>query len=339
MIVRVGHEVLIKRNKAMIEISNEWKNVSENDTFEVFSDLSEKDKRIYYLIDDHYLPSRIEVKVYRKEKNIVVAVRELEWKFARNRFFVKSRCRIVATVTPKRIFSDNITQAGQYLARYLGFHIYVPINRTLFRQILNEGQSAFEEYKQQLVYREMFPGPIEDVKVFVEGDLDVFVERIHENNELRDLYKQAVALDRKIKMSWSDRKIHDLHMKWTEEIHKIKNRNCSTEAIWENTISLPEGVELLNSEMRIAEEGGKMHHCIFTNYSNLLTGHLKIAFHANDFTVMFDVHPDRCQFNQAYKAWNKNLDDEEMKYARSLVKYANEIALLNKGIIDEYFVF
>ena len=58
----------------MIEISNEWKNISENDAFEVFSNLSEKDKRIYYLIDDYYLPSRIEVKVYRKEKNIVVEI-------------------------------------------------------------------------------------------------------------------------------------------------------------------------------------------------------------------------------------------------------------------------
>ena len=134
----------------MIEISNEWKNVSESNAFEVFSNMSEKDKRIYYLVDDKYLPLRIEVKVYRKEKNIIVAVRELQWKFARNRFFIKSKCCIVATVTPKRIFSDNITLAGQYLARYLGFHIRVPVNRTLFRQILNEGQPAFEEHLQQL---------------------------------------------------------------------------------------------------------------------------------------------------------------------------------------------
>ena len=133
----------------MIEISNEWKNVSEDNTFEAFSNLSDKDKRIYYLVDDNYLPLRVEVKVYRKEKNIVVAVRELEWKFARNRFFVKSKCRIVATVTPKRIFSDNITLAGQYLAKYLGFYTRVSINRTLFRKILNEGQSAIEEHQQQ----------------------------------------------------------------------------------------------------------------------------------------------------------------------------------------------
>lgn len=323
----------------MIEITNEWKCIYSIEDFETFKGLSEKDKRIYYLIDDKCLPMKEEVKVYRKEKNIIVAVRTVEWKFARNRFFPLSNCRVVATVTPRRIFSDNITRAGHYLAKYLGFTITIPINRTLFREILNKGYEAFQEYIKEKTQESYLPGPITDIKIFVEGDVKEFSERVKTNSELRDLYKQAVALDRRIKMSWSDRKIHDLHMKWTEEIHKIKNRNCSTEAIWENIVPLPEGVELLNSEMRIAEEGHKMHHCIFTNYGASLTGHYKIAFHAHDFTVMFDIHPDRCQLNQAYKAWNKHLDEEEMKYARSLVEYANEIALLNKRIIDEYYVF
>lgn len=321
----------------MIEITNEWKNVSESNAFEVFSNMSEKDKRIYYLVDDNYLPLRIEVKVYRKEKNIVIAVRELEWKFARNRFFVKSKCRIVATVTPKRIFSDNITQAGQYLAKYLGFYINVPINRTLFRKILNEGRPAFEEYQQQLVYREMFPGPIEDVKIFVEGDLDAFAERVHENHELRDLYHQAVILDKRIKTSWSDRKIHDLHMKWTEKINKLKNRNCSTEMIWKNTIELPSNVELINSEMRIAEEGNKMHHCIFSNYGTVLKNRLKIAFHVDDYTVMFDIYQNECEINQAYKAWNKPLSAEEQKAAKSLASVAFEIVRLNRGLPKPYY--
>lgn len=322
----------------MIEISNEWRNISESNAFEAFSNMSEKDKRIYYLVDDHFLPLRVEVKIYRKEENIVVAVRELEWKFAKNRFFVKSKCRIVATVTPKRIFSDNITQAGKYLANYLGFHINVPVNRTLFRKILNEGQSAFEEYRQQLLYKEKFPGPIEDVKVFVEGDLDVFAERVHDNHELRDLYHQAVVLDKRIKITWSDRKIHDLHMKWTEEINKLKNRNCSRKMIWINTIELPSNVELLNSEMRIAEEGNAMHHCIFSNYGNVLTSRLKIAFHVDDYTVMFDIYKNKCEINQAYKAWNKPLSTEERKAAELLASVAFEIVCLNRSLPNPYTV-
>lgn len=323
----------------MIEIKEDWINVYGIEDFEIFKSLSDKDKRIYYLIDNKYLPMKEDVKIYCKEKNIVVAVRIVEWKFARNKFFPLSKCSIVATVTPRRIYSDNITRAGQYLAKYLGFTINIPINRTLFRQMLNKGYEAFQEYIKEKTLESFLPGPITDIKIFVEGDVKEFSERVKTNLELRDLYKQAVALDRRIKMSWSDRKIHDLHMKWTEEIHKIKNRNCSTEAIWKETIPLPEGVELLNSEMRIAEEGHKMHHCIYTNYSDSLTRRFKIAFHAHDFTVMFDIHPDGCQFNQAYKAWNRHLNKEEVEYAMSLVEYANEIALLNKRIIEGYFVF
>ena len=184
----------------------------------------------------------------------------------------------------------------------------------------------------------MFPGPIEDVKVFVEGDLDVFVERVHDNHELRDLYRQAVILDKRIKITWSDRKIHDLHMKWTEEINKLKNRNCSRKMIWINTIELPSNVELLNSEMRIAEEGNAMHHCIFSNYCAVLTSRLKIAFHVDDYTVMFDIYQNKCEINQAYKAWNKPLSTEERKAAESLASVAFEIVCLNRSLPNPYTV-
>lgn len=54
----------------MIKISNEWKSIYGREDFEIFKSLSEKDKRIYYLIDDKYLPMKEDVKVYRKEMSI-----------------------------------------------------------------------------------------------------------------------------------------------------------------------------------------------------------------------------------------------------------------------------
>jgi hypothetical protein len=97
-----------------------------------------------------------------------------------------------------------------------------------------------------------------------------------------------------------------------------------------------------------------MHHCIYTNYLNLLERKAKIAFHANDFTVMFDVDSNGCKLNQAYKAWNKALSKEEMDFAKSLVTIANNIVTLNaeniaptqnyntyqhNGVIDDDFAF
>ena len=129
-------------------------------------------------------------------------------------------------------------------------------------------------------------------------------------------------------------------MKWTEDIHKIKCRNCSDAPIWsiDYTIELPKNVELLNSEMRIAEEGQKMHHCIYAIYNNALITKKYIAFHVNDFTVMFTVDRNKgISFNQAYKAWNKSLSEEEMEYAKSMSVYASQIMQANKDIIKEYF--
>ena len=125
-------------------------------------------------------------------------------------------------------------------------------------------------------------------------------------------------------------------MKWTEKINKLKNRNCSTKMIWVNTIELPNNVELLNSEMRIAEEGSAMHHCIFSNYGTVLKNRLKIAFHVDDYTVMFDIYQNECMMNQAYKAWNKPLSTEEQKAAESLASIAFEIVCLNRGLPNPY---
>ena len=175
-------------------------------------------------------------------------------------------------------------------------------------------------------------GSLEEAKIFTD-DWKVFDVRVRENQELYDQFRQAVIHDRRIKMSWSNRKIHDKHKKLTEEIHKLKCRNCSSEPIWKNIPIVFDKGELLNSERRIADEGANMHHCIYTNYGNSLKKCIKIAFHVSmedPFTVMFDVHDGgKVVFNQAYHAWNKMLTPEERQIAEDLVEYASLIVNAN----------
>ena len=134
-------------------------------------------------------------------------------------------------------------------------------------------------------------------------------------------------------MSWSPRRIHDEHMKWTEEIHKLKTRNCSTELIWEKCVKLPKGVILLNSQKEIANEGSNMHHCIYTNYCGALKNKRMIAFHVvnkdGDFTCSFRLNNNQIEFDQAYKAWNKRLTDDEMAFARFLKHHVIALIALN----------
>ncbi len=314
-----------------------WIQLSKATEFDHFSTLSEIEKRVVHLIDERALPHKIEACMYHKEQNIIIATKTTSWMFKNNKYFLKSEYRTICTITPRRVFCDNIVHASDILCRLLGIErVYAIVTKTDLRKVVKGGAEAYREYVERRREELSLPYSLRDLKTFVDikdmEDAKKFSTRYYDNNELQDLYRQAVALDRKIKMSWSDRKIHDLHMKWTEEIHKIKCRNCPATPIWKHIPQLPEDVELLNSEMRIAEEGHKMHHCIFTNYNYRLKSGSSVAFHVRNFTVMFNINSNGdIHFSQAYHAWNKPLSDEDMVYARSLDTLVNDIVELNKG--------
>lgn len=338
----------------------DWKPMIKSSEFDYFSTLSEVEKRVVHLIDEHALPHKIEACMYHKEQNIIIATKTTSWMFKNNKYFLKSEYKTICTVTPRRVFCDNIVHASDVLCHILGIkRVYAIVTKIDLRKVVKGGAKAYKEYVERRREELSLPYSLRDLKTFVDiknmEDAKKFSTRYYNNNELQDLYRQAVALDRKIKTSWSDRKIHDLHMKWTEEIHKIKYRNCPTTPIWKHIPQLPEDVELLNSEMRIAEEGHKMHHCIFTNYNYRLKCGNGIAFHVRDFTVMFNINSNGdIHFSQAYKAWNKALSEEEMDFAKSLVAIADNIVTLNaeniaptqnyntyqrNGVIDDDFAF
>ncbi len=314
-----------------------WLVSSESDHFASFSELSDEEKRIQHLIDDKYLPSKSMYRIYKKDNNIVVAVNTFKWMFKKNRFFIKSNFDTLATVTPTRVFSTRINEAAHIVCKHLGFTPDIHVNKILFRQIIKKGKEAYDDYlikHEEEIYCHRYGCSWDDIVTYSD-DPKLFLEKakLPENDELRDLLYQAKKLNRIVKMSWSSRRIHDEHMKWTEEIHQLKTRNCSTEPIWENSVKLPEGVTLLNSEKEIANEGSSMHHCIYTNYCNALKNKRMIAFHVvnkdGDFTCSFHIRDNQIEFDQAYKAWNKRLTDDEMEIAQSLKHYVIALIALN----------
>ena len=311
-----------------MKTTKDWVIFHSSDNFESFNDLSDVEKRIHHLVDNKGLPHRTLIKIYYKENNLIIAYKQLKWVFMRNRFFIKPNYKTLATVTPKRIYCDDITNTCNTLIDFFKLKSeYLPCNRTMLRAILN---GKYEEYCKE---NALIIGYSRDtIRLFVD-DVETFKARVG-YVELRDLFDQARILNRKIKMSWSDRKIHDMHMRWTEEIQTIKMRNCSECPIWDNIPKLPYGVELLNSEKRIAEEGTKMHHCIYTNYLYHLGNKNAIAFHVHGdspYTVMFTKsYRNEWTFSQAYHAWNKSLSQERMNEAISLLTYALEIDNSNR---------
>ena len=113
-----------------------WLISSESEHFVNFSELSDAEKRIQHLIDDIRLPYRQMYRIYQKDKNIVVAIKELQWKFAKNRFFIKTTFDTLATITPTRVYSTNIHSAACFVCKHLGFEPHIHINKILLRQIV-----------------------------------------------------------------------------------------------------------------------------------------------------------------------------------------------------------
>lgn len=318
--------------------TNGWIVSSESTHFTSFSELSDEEKRIQHLIDGTCLPYRRMYRIYQKDKNIIIALQELEWKFIKNRFFIKRTFDTLATITPTRVYSTRVDAAAHYVCEHLEIEPEIRINKVLLRQLVKKGKHAYDEYlikhadeirchKLELSWCDVVTYT-DDPKLFIDK-----YEKDYHNCELRDLLHQAKQLNRIIKTSWSARRIHDEHMKWTEEIHQLKTRNCSEEPIWKKCPKLPKEVVLLNSERAIADEGSSMHHCIYTNYCTRLIEQRMVAFHVlggnGDFTCSFNIYNNNVSFDQAYKAWNKRLLDSELQFAQSLKDYVIKLISLN----------
>lgn len=334
----------------MVNIFTEgWVDLEVHHYFNEFSNLSNDQKRIQYLIFNKPLPYKQQYRIYKKDDNIVIGYYETVWKFVNNRFFTKSEYKTVATITPKRIFASDLKHAFQIVNKHLDFEFdYRLARKPLLRQIIKKGQAGYYEYmeKHKLEIDLMKNGyNFNDVLTYTDNPEEV-LKRFNWDNfssccYFKDLLNQAKQLNKVIKMSWSDRRMHDEHMKWTEEIQEIKSQACSAKSIWENLIELPKNIELLNSEKRIANEGANMHHCIFTNYSSYLLDKRMVAFHIyaedlkDDFTCSFNITKSGINFDQAYKAWNKLLSDSEMEFAKSLINYVDQLCALNEINFDK----
>jgi hypothetical protein len=126
-------------------LTNDWVTLEQSDAYDYFTELSDKEKRIYHLIDRKLLPKVVFVRLYKKEKNIVFAIKTVSWRFAKNRFFRTSVYDTLATVTPTRIYSSNIKVAGNVLCQFLKIPQTRAINKALFREILKNGKEGPEQ--------------------------------------------------------------------------------------------------------------------------------------------------------------------------------------------------
>lgn len=318
-------------------LTNGWVTTNVDPFFEEFGKMSELDQR-YYVFGEHKLaPFRYQYNVYYKDNgNLVIAERHLIWTFRGDRFFIKSSGFIVqATVFPSGKIIGNVTRAAGIVAELLGGYIRSGVvTRNEFKALLTKGFSEYEkEFEKAEVKREIQRfGLYSSALPYITTDVDAIMELINkpEYHELRDLLQQALVLKRVVKHTWSARKVHDMHMRWTREIADIACRNVPDTPIWDQEYipNLPEFVTLINSERDAVREGSKMHHCLGTNYRRRIAGKTYIAFHVEDsegdYTVGITIG-DTCMLEQARRICNNSCSKEQLEVANSLVQFAQDI--------------
>lgn len=287
--------------------------------FESFSEMSDEERRIYVFIDGKHLPNKIMYKLYKKEDNIVLARKEFRYKFMRNRFFIMSKYDTLFTITPKRVFMNDVGEASYVLRALYNFDSQTSIkNSTELRKFILKGElPESRHYSDARARIKSHFGPTE-LKVFTTNE-DMIIDRMISScgleSLIRDMIFQCKALNVKINSEWSDRRLQDQHQRWTKEMNKLRHRNCSTRPIWKFDFNLPDWVELINSEKRCAEEGDNMSHCLYSCYNKRILERSYIAFHTRtedeEFTAGFyvDIRYQGIRFDQAYRKCNAPISE------------------------------
>lgn len=320
-----------------------WVTTYESPYFEEFSSMSDMDKRIYTFIENRAMPLKRMVKLYQKEKNIILAEKYLIHTFMRNRFFIKSEYKTLFTITPKRTFCNNPICAANLLYDIMGYlHTHAPQNKTSLRNFVLKGEiPEREDTKIQRILDLFGPTELDNYTT----DKNKMVDRIINNNDMqhliRDMIVQCKALNLKINSDWSDRRLRDQHKIWNDHINKYRHKNCKNDLIWDTSdIVFPDEIELINSEKRCAEEGDNMHHCLYNCYWREIDNKDYMAFHVEsdtgDFTVGVIVKTDNTvRIDQAYKAYNKIITEEDQSKLDEVLELAQEI--INANIkYDDY---
>lgn len=306
--------------------------------FEAFGQLSDLDQRCYRFIDEKRLPVKTQRCVeITPSGNLVIKTRVVRWMFRGNKFFVQAgRPTVHATICASgKVMGDPAT-AASIITNMLGYDMLVGTTSKELIALVTGGYDAYlkEGEKSKLMRDAHKHGLKYSALRYVTTNVEYFIDLLNKTNdrEIADLLNQAVTLNRVVKHTWSRRRLHDMHQKWTREIAALQTRDASDDLIWDPIPELPSNVTLINSEKDACIEGIMMSHCLGTNYRGRIRYKSYIAFHVKDingdYTVGISAINGECKFDQARRKCNNQCSESQLQFARSLVQVAQ--AMCNK---------
>ena len=103
------------------------------------------------------------------------------------------------------------------------------------------------------------------------------------SSTVHDLLKQACILDRKINLSWSNRRMNEVHLKWTKELMALELKNFERKDYnYEGELDCLPELSLIDNNYDLYIEGKTQGHCVYTNYESSINAKNYFVFQYQD---------------------------------------------------------
>lgn len=158
---------------------------------------------------------------------------------------------------------------------------------------------------------------------------------------LRDTLNNAIILNRKIDLNWSDKRVKEEHKKMVRKIAMLSITNKSDKPIHPTTIN-DEHIRMLNTEKEVFCEGATMSHCVYVNYGQQILERKYLVFHMS--------YPEECTIgvikrdgvivlDQACRFDNNYCQNQTIKLIKEFIKHNEEqMSSLLQEKKDEHFI-
>jgi hypothetical protein len=142
----------------------------------------------------------------------------------------------------------------------------------------------------------------------------------------RDLYEQAMILNKKVNPSWSEKRVKEVHDEWTREIMYLSIKSLELHDYNYSSITLPERLSFIENNIKLFEEGSIMKHCIYTNYEarimnkkyfGLKYSHGDIRATVGLIVVYSTTGKQEVVLDQMYGIGNSQIPEEHKDYVKS----------------------
>jgi len=233
-----------------------------------------------------------------------------------------------------RVIKGRITNPKQLMKHYLtysGTVRHLKLNRYsgMLLNIYNNSNSVFNELMYSLQVEENIERTIQyinNAKELPEG-----WKYFHHNN---DLVRECKALNTKISMMWSKARLNEEHTKLSRIMREKQVEYMEMiDYSYELPCPVPPGMELIDNNKRLMQEGAEMDHCIYSYLDRAISREL-FHFHCTfgdkpaSLAIMKSYNGDGYVVQQMFGARNSRCNDAQSRIVH---------AWLEEPAVQEWF--